>query len=175
MPSAKPNRALVVHGRRHHTLSSSPPRPLSRLPLRLPAASAVQSVLHAPSTPFPHLCLPHLGSTLSLSLPWRLLVPLCTPCIYPRSMSKIPSSFLPSLLLLWPLQRAYAANFTFAYSAATQCGNFQISWQGMSRANPLALPLSTTCLLGGVAPFQLTLVPVRPSHIQLRALRTKAF
>lgn len=37
---------------------SPPPRPLSRPPLRLPAASAVQSVLHAPSTPFPHLCLP---------------------------------------------------------------------------------------------------------------------
>ncbi|KAI1788768.1 hypothetical protein LXA43DRAFT_624716 [Ganoderma leucocontextum] len=56
-------------------------------------------------------------------------------------MWKFPSSLLPSLLLLWPLQQAYAANFTFAYSAATQCGNFQVSWQG------------------GVAPFQLTLVP----------------
>ncbi|PIL31854.1 hypothetical protein GSI_06558 [Ganoderma sinense ZZ0214-1] len=56
-------------------------------------------------------------------------------------MWKIPSSLLPSLLLLWPLRHAYAANFTFSYSAATQCGDFQVSWQG------------------GVAPFQLTLVP----------------
>ncbi|TFK94445.1 hypothetical protein K466DRAFT_593619 [Polyporus arcularius HHB13444] len=48
--------------------------------------------------------------------------------------------FLSIVLLLWPLQ-AYAANFTFSYSKATQCDDFQVSWTG------------------GTAPFQLTIVP----------------
>ncbi|EJF66791.1 hypothetical protein BD309DRAFT_873081 [Dichomitus squalens] len=56
-------------------------------------------------------------------------------------MWKIPSSLIPSLLLLWPLQQVYAANFTFTYGPGTQCDDFQVSWQG------------------GVAPFSLTLVP----------------
>ncbi|KAI0375102.1 hypothetical protein BV20DRAFT_248219 [Pilatotrama ljubarskyi] len=47
--------------------------------------------------------------------------------------------YLSTLIFLWPLQ-ARAANFTFAYGAASECDDFQVSWTG------------------GTAPFQLTLV-----------------
>ncbi|KAH9858091.1 hypothetical protein C2E23DRAFT_719321 [Lenzites betulinus] len=48
---------------------------------------------------------------------------------------------LPALLLLWP-SKAYAANFTFAYGAAGECDDFQVSWTG------------------GTAPFVLTFAHV---------------
>ncbi|KAI0361507.1 hypothetical protein OH77DRAFT_1433536 [Trametes cingulata] len=47
--------------------------------------------------------------------------------------------YLLTLILLWPLQ-ARAANFTFAYGAASECDDFQVSWTG------------------GTPPFQLTVV-----------------
>ncbi|KAI0825031.1 hypothetical protein BC628DRAFT_1339050 [Trametes gibbosa] len=50
-------------------------------------------------------------------------------------------TLLPALLLLCPL-KGYAANFTFAYGAAGQCDDFQVSWSG------------------GTAPYQLTLAHV---------------
>ena len=71
----------------------------------------------------------------SLSCPHTLFRPSSRRPLRPRtapgwSMIPFPPALLRSLLFLWPLQ-AYAANFTFSYSKATQCDDFQISWQGM--------------------------------------------
>lgn len=70
-------------------------------------------------------------------------------------------TLLPALLLLCPL-KGYAANFTFAYGAAGQCDDFQVSWSGMS---PLLPPLFISpahfTYPGGTAPYQLTLAHVR--------------
>ena len=79
-------------------------------------------------------------------------------------MWKIPSSLLPSLLLLWPLQQVYAANFTFIYGPGTQCDDFQVSWQGtlLAEAPFVCSRAELGHIPGGVAPFTLTLVPVCP-------------
>lgn len=123
----------------------------------LPPHPALQTALHAPSALSPSP--PHPSPSPFSGVLASALLTLC----FRRSMSKISRSLLQSFLLLWPLH-AYAANFTFSYSEATECDDFQVSWQGTFPSLPPFRPhVLTIAFSGGVAPFTMSMVPVSTS------------